>query len=105
MYVSVTKTKDALDQPIEYAVIAGEEMLPWLQEIEGFEGLLVLSNEAEGATLVLAFWESEDIAERHRVARMQFRDRITAAVNVQVVETSGYELMFARLGGLEEPSK
>ena len=103
MYVSVTKTTDPLDQPIEYATIAGEEMLPWLNEIEGFEGLLVLTNEAEGATLGLACWESEAVAERHRVARMQFRDRITAAVNVQVVETSGYAVAFAQLGALGEP--
>ena len=103
MYVSVTKTTDPLDQPIEYATIAGEEMLPWLSEIEGFEGLLVLTNEAEGATLVLAFWESEAVAERHRVARMQFRDRITAAVNVQVVETGAYEVAFAQLGALGDP--
>ncbi len=45
-------------------------MLRWLRESEGFEGLLMLSK--EGTTLALTFWESE-VAERHRVARMQFR--------------------------------
>ena len=100
MYVSVTRTKDPLDQPIEYATIAGEEMLPWLRQIAGFEGLLMLSNEAEGTTLVLSFWESREVAEQHRVARMQFRARITSAVNVQVEETSGYEVTFAHLGPL-----
>jgi hypothetical protein len=101
MHVTVTRTIDALDQPIEIATMAGEQMLPWLRQIEGFEGLLMLSNEADGSTLVLAFWESREVAEQHRAARMQFRDRITAAVNVQVQDTVGYDVTFADVGPLQ----
>lgn len=97
MHVSLTKTRGSPEQPIEIATIAGEEMLPWLQEIEGFEGLLMLSNEGDGTTLVLTFWENREVAERHRVARMQFRDRITSTVNVEVDETVGYDVTFAHL--------
>jgi heme-degrading monooxygenase HmoA len=97
VHVSVTTTRSSTDQPIDVATIAGEEMLPWLQGIQGFEGLLMLSNE-DGTTLVLTFWESQEVADRHRAARMQFRDRITAAVNVRVEETVGYEVTFAHLG-------
>jgi heme-degrading monooxygenase HmoA len=78
-------------------MFAGEAMLPWLQEIQGFEGLLMLSNEAEGTTLVLTFWESREVAEEHRAARMEFRDRITATVDVQVEETVGYDVTFVHL--------
>ncbi len=98
MYVTITRTRDPLDQPLEIATIAGEEMLPWLQEIEGFDGLMMLSNAADGSTLVLSFWESEEIAEAHRVARAEFREKMTSAVNVHVEEVSGYELMFAHVG-------
>jgi heme-degrading monooxygenase HmoA len=106
MYVAVTRTKDLSAQPIEIATVAGEEMLPWLQQIPGFEGLLMLSNEADGTTLVLSFWESREVAEEHRAARMQFRDRVTATVDVQVEETVGYEVTFAHLESpLSEPKK
>ena len=98
MYVSVTKTKGSPDQPVEIATIAGEEMVPWLREIEGFDGLLMLSDEETATTLVITFWESRAVAERHRAVRMEFRDRITAAVDVTVEETSGYEISFAQLG-------
>jgi hypothetical protein len=98
VYVSFTRTHDPLGQPIEYATIAGEEMLPWLQQIEGFEALLMLSNAAEGTTLVLTFWNSQEVAEAHAAARTQFRESITSAVNVEVVEASGYELTFLHLG-------
>ena len=97
MYVTVTRTKDFLGQPIEIATIAGEEMLRWLRPIDGFEGLLMLSNEADGTTLVLSFWESREVAEEHLEARMRLRDRVTATVNVEVQETTNYEVTFAEL--------
>jgi heme-degrading monooxygenase HmoA len=98
MHVSVTRTTASPDLPLEIATMAGEEMLRWHQETPGFEGLLMLSNEAKGTTLVLTFWESEEVADRHRAARMQFRDRITATVNVHVEDTVDYEVTFAHLG-------
>lgn len=103
VYVSVTRASTA-DQPIENATIVAEEMLRWFREMDGFEGLLFLSR--EGTTLGLTFWESREVAERHRVARMQFRDRMTSAANVQVEETVDYEVTFAHLGPrLTEPDK
>lgn len=100
MHVSVTRTRGSPDQPIDVATIAGEEMLPWLRQVPGFEGLLMLSNEAEGITLVLSFWENREAADQHRVARMQFRDRVTETVNVKVEETIDCEVSFANLRAL-----
>jgi hypothetical protein len=106
VHVAVTKTRDLKAQPIEVATFAGEAMLPWLQQIEGFQGLLMLSNEEEGTTLVLAFWESREVAEQHLEARMAFRDRITSTVEVQVEETLGYEVTFVHLESpLIEPTR
>jgi hypothetical protein len=98
VYVSVTRTKGSPDQPLELATIAGEEMLPWLSQIDGFDGLVMLSDEATATTLAVTFWESREVAERHQVARREFRDSVTAAVNVTVEETVGYEVTFAHLG-------
>jgi heme-degrading monooxygenase HmoA len=100
VFVSVTTTKGPPGQPLEVATIAGEEMLPWLRQIDGFEGLLMLSNEDEATTLVLTFWRDREVAERHRAARMRFRDRVTAAVHVTVEATADYEVTFADLGPL-----
>jgi hypothetical protein len=98
VHVSVTRTKGSPDQPLEIATMAGEEMLPWLSQIEGFDGLLMLTNEETATTLVLAFWRDRQVAERHRAARMAFRDRVTAAVEVAVEETSDFEVSFVHLG-------
>lgn len=98
MYVTVTRTKGAPGQPLEVATMTGEEMLPWLRDIDGFEGLLMLSNEAEATTLVLTFWKDREVAERHRAARTRFRDRVTAAAQVTIEEVVEYEVSFADLG-------
>ena len=50
VFVTVTTTRGSPDEPLESATIAGEEMLPWLRQIDGFEGLLMVSNETEGRT-------------------------------------------------------
>ena len=95
VHVTLTRVSTS-DQPIENATVVAEEMLRWLRQSEGFEGLLFLSK--EGTTLSLTFWESREVAERHRVARMQFRDRITSTAGVEVEETSDYTVTFAHLG-------
>ena len=97
MHVSLTRVNTG-DQPIENAAVVAEEMLRWFRETEGFEGLLFLSK--PGTTIGITFWESEELAERHRVSRMQFRDRMTSAAGVEVEETVDYEVTFAHLGPL-----
>lgn len=97
MFVTSTRVK-TYDQPIEIATIVGEEMERWLREIDGFEGFLMLSR--EGSTVGVSFWQSRDVAERHRVARIQFIERMSSIVGVEVEEMVEYELTFARLSPL-----
>ena len=98
MYVSVTRTKGSPDQSPDLATIAGEEMLPWLSQIDGFDGLLMLSDETNAVTLAISFWRDREVAERHMAARREFRARVTAAVNVIVESTEDFELSFAHVG-------
>ena len=97
MYASLTTTKGTVDGMSEVAVMAGETMVTWLSEIDGFEGLLMLTDDATGTTRVLSFWRDREVAERHREARMRLRDRITATVDVQVEDTVYYDVPFAHL--------
>jgi hypothetical protein len=102
LHVSLTRVNTG-DQPIENATIVGEEMLRWFRETEGFQGLIILSH--EGESIGFTFWESREVAERHLVSRLQFRDRMMAAAGVEVQETVDYELTFADLGALQTNSE
>lgn len=86
------------DQDISTATIVGEEMLRWLRDLEGFVGSLMLSR--EGTTLSVSFWESAEVAERHRAVRREFRDRIVAVSGVEFQEVEEFEVTFAHLGAL-----
>ncbi len=100
MYAVLTTTKGSTENMLETAGVVGEAMFSWLSEIEGWQGLLMLVNEETGTTQVISLWKSKEVAERHTHARLQFRDRITATVDVEVQETVGYEVGFAQLRGL-----
>jgi hypothetical protein len=81
VYVSFTRV-NTTDQPIENAAIVAEEMVRWLRDVDGFDGFLMLTG--EGTAVGLTFWESREVAERHRVARMQFLERMTSIAGVQI---------------------
>ena len=97
MYVSLTRATIE-DQPVEDATIVAEEMVRWLRDIEGFDGFLMLTG--EGSAIGLTFWESREVADRHRVARMQFLSRMTSIAAVQIEGTEEFEVTFAELGPL-----
>ena len=75
--------------------MVGEEMERWLREVDGFEGLMILHR--DGTTLGITFWESEAAAERQRTIRLQFLERITSMVEVDIEHIDECELAFARL--------
>jgi heme-degrading monooxygenase HmoA len=95
VYASLTVTTGSNENMAELAVLAGEAMVTWLREIEGFEGLLMLSNSDTGTTHVISLWESREVAERHRESRMRLRDSVTATVDVHVEETVNFDVLFA----------
>ena len=95
MYASFTTTKGSIEGMSAVAAMAGEAMVTWLREIDGFEGLLMLTDEASGTTHVISLWRDREVAERHREARMRLRDRVTATVDVRVEDTVYYDVPFA----------
>src|SRR5580765_1696699 len=102
MHASMTTTQGTSE---DLAAMAGETMVEWLRDLEGFEGLVMLSNDQTGTTHVISFWESKQVAERSRVARLKLRDRITSTVGVEVRETEAYEVAFAHLSSFRDAAR
>jgi hypothetical protein len=95
VHVSLTRVKTS-DQPIENATIVGEELARWLRDIDGFEGIFMLSR--PGTSLGLTFWASREVAESHLPARRQFIERMTSVAGVEIEEFLDFEVMYAELG-------
>ncbi len=54
-------TIEARREQLEEFARAGEKkVLPALQRLDGYEGLLVLANRQNGKILIVTLWESED---------------------------------------------
>jgi len=70
-------------------------MVRWLRDIDGFEGMLMVSREGESIGLV--FWASKDVALRNQTIRKQFRERMLSVAGVKLEESVDYELMFAAI--------
>ena len=102
MFVSLTRVTTG-EQPVANATIVAEELNRWLRDIDGFEGIVMLSR--EGESLGLTFWRSREVAESHLQARMEFIERMTSVAGVQIEEIVPYHVMFAELGPLLEPGE
>jgi hypothetical protein len=99
VYATVTVTTGSNEDMAGLAKLVGETMVDWLREIEGFEGLLILTHEETGTTHVISLWESREIAERHREARFRFRDSVTTTVNVRVEQVLEFDVHYSWLRG------
>jgi hypothetical protein len=95
VHASLTRVTTT-DQPIANATIVGEELARWLRDIEGFEGILMLSR--PGTTIGLTFWSSREVAESHLAARKRFIERMTNVAQVEIQEIVDYEVMLADFG-------
>lgn len=76
------------------AKVVGDTMLNWLREFEGYAGLLILTDEQNGLARVITFWESEEAAERSKLARLKMRDQMTSTVQMEVAATEPYAVAF-----------
>jgi hypothetical protein len=94
VYVTMNRVKTS-NEPVEGAGIVGEGIEDWLRDVEGFEGMLMLSR--EGISVGLTFWESREIADRYRQLRMQFLDRVLSVAGVELEESIDFEVTFAQL--------
>jgi heme-degrading monooxygenase HmoA len=106
MFATLTTTVGSTEQRdmVAIAAIAGEEMARWLKELDGFVGLIVLSSRETGTTQVVSFWESSEVAESHRASRQRLRDKVIATVDVEVQETTSYEVSFVEFPGGRPPT-
>jgi hypothetical protein len=91
VFVSMTTVATG-DEPARNAAIVGEEMLGWLQEVEGFKGLVILYQ--PGRTVGLTYWESREVAERLLPLRMEFLERMLSVANVEVESIEGFDVAY-----------
>ncbi len=92
MFVNLTSVRGRADAA-ETAKMAGEAMVSWLRDFDGYEGLLILADEGSGGVRIMTFWSSREAAERSEHGRRQVRESMVAAAGAEIESVDLYEVV------------
>ena len=74
------------------AQMASESIEGWLEEYDGYRGILVFSDTESGRSRVITLWETHEDEQRARVSRGAMRDQLAATIGVTVESFEVYEV-------------
>lgn len=69
-----------------------EQILPELQQAEGFKGFVALSDHKSGELLGVTLWESEEVAQSTEEVTSRVRGGISNPLGGAIVGAEGYEV-------------
>ena len=96
MFASLTTVRGAGADVSATAGMAAESMLAWLREFDGYRGLLVLGDPANGNARIVTFWDSMEAIERSERSRREVRESMVATAGAELQSVERYELFVGR---------
>ena len=97
MLARVSTFEGAPEQVDELTRYAREQVLPALEELEGFSGILGLADRQSGKVLAVTLWESEQAVRASEEAANQLRDESAETASETIAGVERYEVTFAEL--------
>jgi hypothetical protein len=91
----MSRFKGEIDDLPGTARMVSEAMLDWLQQIEGYRGLLVLVDEKSGSACFTTFWENEEAVIKTRASRSSLRDQMAATVGAELVGAEEFVVAYS----------
>jgi heme-degrading monooxygenase HmoA len=70
-----------------------EQVLPQLQQLDGFEGFIALRDRESGRVRGVAFWESEEALRATDEAAARIRGGVTEATGGTIASVENYEVV------------
>ena len=95
VHVSMSRFKGEIEDLPGTARMASEAMLEWLQQIDGYEGLLALVDEGNGSACFVTFWKDEEAVVKTRASRSSLRDQMAATAGAEVVGSEEFIVVAA----------
>ena len=97
MLARVSTFEGAPEQVDELTRYAREQVLPALEELEGFSGILGLADRQSGKVLAVTLWESEQAMRASEESANQLRDESAETTSETTAGVERYEVTFAEL--------
>ena len=92
MYARVTTLEAPSDKIDDATRHVREQVLPQLQQMDGFKGFVVLSDRQSGKVRAVAFWESEEALQATEEAVSRMRSGAAEATGGTVASVEQYEV-------------
>jgi heme-degrading monooxygenase HmoA len=102
MFARMFTIEGRREQLDEFARAGEKNVLPALQRLDGFEGLLVLGNRQNGKILIMTIWESEEAMRSGEEASYWFRAFSAEAAGGEVTNVERYEVVFLVTRGAQQ---
>jgi heme-degrading monooxygenase HmoA len=101
MFARMFTIEGRREQLNEFARTGVEQVLPALQRLDGFEGLLVLANRQNGKILIVTFWGSEEAMRGGEEASHWFRAFSAKVAGGEVTNVERYEVVSSEKRGVQ----
>jgi heme-degrading monooxygenase HmoA len=92
MYARVTTLEGPPDRMNDATRHVREQVLPQLQQMDGFKGFVALGDRQSGKLLGVAFWESEEVLRSTEEAMSRMRSGAAEAAGGTVAGVEQYEV-------------
>jgi len=92
MYARVTTLEGPPERMDDATRHVQEQVLPQLQQMDGFKGFIALSDQQSGKLLGVAFWESEEALRSTEEAVSSIRSGAAEATGGSVAGVEQYEV-------------
>ena len=101
MFARVFTIEGRHGQLEEFASAGEKNVLPALQRLDGFEGLLVLANRQNGKIVIVTLWESKEAMRGCEEAAYWLRAFSAEAAGGEVTNVERYEVVFSETRGVQ----
>ena len=92
MYAQVTTVEASPAKVDTTTHFFQEQVLPQLQQMDGFKGFIVLGDPQRGKLLCVALWESEEVMQSIEEVLSRIRGGIPHPLGGAVVDVENYEV-------------
>src|ERR671911_2214560 len=93
MYARLTTIEAPPDRMDDAARYVQEQVLPQLQQLDGFKGLIAIRDRGSGRVRGLALWESEEALRATDEAAARIRGTVTEATGGTIASVENYEVV------------
>jgi quinol monooxygenase YgiN len=84
---SIRSDRGDLDEDAQAAV---EALLPWIRQFDGYRGMIVLTDGANGRAHFVTFWEDEEALKRSAQGRQQVREQMAKTAGAEIESSQAY---------------